>query len=176
MILLTTSVEINFRWMNQWEFNGKSCITYHILLSSMFTSRFLLIRRFPLSMMVWRHNQTNPLTQISPNHIQELYKWNLAMTQSNKHKTPQNTLVLFDQLIHQHPNITPDFITYLLALTACIRLKNLTEGKRIHQYIQQRWSTTIERNEKIKVHTCLIQLYATCGDLKTGRYREEDSK
>lgn len=134
----------------------------------MFTTRFLLIRRFPFSLMVWRHNQTNPLTQTSTRHSQELYKWNLAMTQSNKHKTPQNTLVLFDQLIQQHPHIAPDFITYLLALTACIRLKNVHEGKRIHQYIQQRWSTNMERNEKIKVSTCLMQLYATCGDLKTG--------
>jgi hypothetical protein len=135
----------------------------------MFTNRFLFIRRFPSSIIVWRHNQINPLTQISTSHSQELYNWNVAMTESNKRKTPKNTLVLFDKLITQHPNITPNFITYLLALSACIRLGNIYEGKRIHEYIRQRWSTTVERNEEIKVHTCLMQLYATCGDLKTGK-------
>lgn len=158
-------------FLEQTNENAMENLSLHIILISMFTSRFLLIRRLPSSIVVWRHNQTNPLTQISLNHAQELYKWNVAMTQSNKHKTPQNTLALFDQLIHKHPNITPDFITYLLALSACIRLKNLNEGKRIHEHIQQRWSTTIERNEKIKVQTCLMQLYATCGDLKTGNCR-----
>jgi hypothetical protein len=135
----------------------------------MFATRFLFIRRFPSSIIVWRHNQINPLTQISTSHSQELYNWNVAMTESNKRKTPKNTLVLFDKLITQHPNITPNFITYLLALSACIRLGNIYEGKRIHEYIRQRWSTTVERNEEIKVHTCLMQLYATCGDLKTGK-------
>jgi triphosphoribosyl-dephospho-CoA synthetase len=132
----------------------------------MFTSRFLFIRRLSSSLIVWRHNQINPLTQISNTHSQELYKWNVAMTESNRRKTPKQTLNLFDKLITQHSDITPDFITYLLALTACIRLRNLYEGKRIHEYIQQRWSTIMERN---KVQTCLIQLYATCGDLKTGK-------
>ncbi|CAF0945728.1 unnamed protein product [Adineta ricciae] len=97
------------------------------------------------------------------------------MTQSNKQNTPKNTLVLFDHLINQHPDITPNFITYLLALTACIRLGNLTEGKRIHEYIRQKRTTFIERNEDVKVHTCLLQLYATCGDLRTAEeifYRE----
>jgi hypothetical protein len=154
--------------------------TMHILISfvvnrpidklyvSMFTNRSLLIRRLPSSLIVWRHNQTNPATQISTSHSQELYKWNIAMTESNKRKNPQNTLVLFDKLITKHPDITPNFITYLLALSACIRLGNLCEGKRIHEYIRQRWSTTVETNEEIKIHTCLMQLYATCGDLKIG--------
>ena len=137
-----------------------------LLISSMFTSRFLFIRRLSSSLIVWRHNQINPLTQISSTHSQELYKWNVAMTESNRRKTPKQTLNLFDKLITQHSDITPDFITYLLALTACIRLRNLYEGKRIHEYIQQRWPTIMERN---KVQTCLIQLYATCGDLKTGK-------
>ncbi|CAF2522263.1 unnamed protein product [Rotaria sp. Silwood2] len=133
----------------------------------MFTNRFLFIRRLPTSIIVWRHNLINPVTQISTSHSQELYNWNVAMTQSNKRKTPKNTLVLFDKLITQHPDITPDFITYLLVLSACTRLGNLNEGKRIHEYIQQRWSTTVEKSEEIKIHTCLVQLYATCGDLKT---------
>jgi hypothetical protein len=134
----------------------------------MFTNRFLSIRYLPSLTIVWRHNQINPLTQISTSHSQELYKWNVAMTESNKRKTPKNTLILFDKLITQHRDITPNFITYLLALGACIRLENLREGKRIHDYIRQRWSTTVEQNEEIKVHTCLMQLYATCGDLRTG--------
>jgi hypothetical protein len=134
----------------------------------MFTNRFLSIRHLPSLTIVWRHNQINPLTQISTSHSQELYKWNVAMTESNKRKTPKNTLILFDKLITQHRDITPNFITYLLALGACIRLENLREGKRIHDYIRQRWSTTVEQNEEIKVHTCLMQLYATCGDLRTG--------
>ena len=95
----------------------------------MFTSRFLFIRRLPSSIIVWRHNQINPLTQTSTTHSQELYNWNVAMTESNKRKTPKHTLILFDKLINQHQNITPDFITYLLALSACIRLGNLREGK-----------------------------------------------
>jgi len=135
----------------------------------MFTNRFLFIRRLTSSLIIWGHNQINPLTQISTTHSQELYKWNVAMTESNRRKTPKQTLILFDKLTTQHPDITPDFITYLLALSACIRLENLHEGKRIHEYIQQRWSTIIERNKEIKVQTCLMQLYATCGDLKTGK-------
>jgi hypothetical protein len=135
----------------------------------MFTNRFLFIRRLPFSIIVWRRNQINPITQISTSHSQELYNWNVAMTKSNKRKTPENTLVLFDKLITQHPHLTPNFITYLLALSACIRLSNLSEGKRIHEYIRQRWSTIVEINEEIKVHTCLMQLYATCGDLKKGK-------
>jgi hypothetical protein len=93
------------------------------------------------------------------------------MTESNKRKTPRNTLAIFDKLTTQHPDITPNFITYLLALGACIRLGNLREGKRIHEYIRQQWSTTVDRRDQIKVHTCLMQLYATCGDLKTGEWR-----
>jgi hypothetical protein len=135
----------------------------------MFTNRFLFIGRLTSSVIIWRHNRINPLTQISTTHSQELYKWNVAMTESNRRKTPKQTLILFDKLTTQHPDITPDFITYLLALSACIRLENLHEGKRIHEYIQQRWSTIIERNKEIKVQTCLMQLYATCGDLKTGK-------
>jgi len=138
----------------------------------MFTNRFLFIRRLPFSIIVWRRNQINPITQISTSHSQELYNWNVAMTKSNKRKTPENTLVLFDKLITQHPHLTPNFITYLLALSACIRLSNLSEGKRIHEYIRQRWSTTVEINQEIKVHTCLMQLYATCGDLKKGKSEE----
>lgn len=90
------------------------------------------------------------------------------MTESNKRKQLQNTLFLFDKLITKHPDIAPNFITYLLVLRACIRLGNLNEGKRIHEYIQEKWSTTIETNKEIIIHTCLMQLYATCGDLKTG--------
>jgi hypothetical protein len=135
----------------------------------MFTNRFLFIRRISSSIIVWRHNQINPKTQNCKSHSQELYNWNVAMTESNKYKTPKNTLILFDKLITQHPDVTPNFITYLLALSACIRLANLHEGKRIHEYIRQRWSTTVERTEAIKVHTCLMQLYSTCGDLKTGK-------
>ena len=135
----------------------------------MFTNRFLFIRRLPSLIILNRHNQINPLTQSSISHCQELYKWNVAMTESNKRKTPKNTLILFDKLITQHSDITPNFITYLLVLGACIRLGNLHEGKRIHEYIRQRWSRTVDRNEEIKVHTCLMQLYATCGDVKTGK-------
>lgn len=134
----------------------------------MFTNRFLFIRRLPTSIIVWRHNLTNPVTQISTSHSQELYNWNVAMTQSNKRKTPKNTLALFDKLITQHPDIKPDFITYLLALSACIRLGDLHEGKRVHEYIRQEWSTIGEKSQEMKLHTCLIQLYSTCGDLKTG--------
>jgi hypothetical protein len=137
---------------------------------TMFANRFLFIRRLPSSIIIWRRNQINPVTQISTSHSQELYNWNVAMTESNKRKTPKNTLQLFDKLITQHSDITPDFITYLLALSACIRLGNLNEGKRIHEYIRHRWSTTIDTNQEIKVHTCLMQLYATCGDLKTGKF------
>ncbi|CAF1343744.1 unnamed protein product [Rotaria magnacalcarata] len=133
----------------------------------MFTNRFLCVQRLKASIIVWRHILINPVTQISTSNSQELYNWNLAMTHSNKRKTPKNTLALFDKLITQHPHIIPDFITYLLALGACVRLGNLDEGKRIHEYIRQRWSTTIEKSEEIKIHTCLIQLYATCGDIKT---------
>ncbi|CAF3572979.1 unnamed protein product [Rotaria socialis] len=133
----------------------------------MFTNRFLCVQRLKASMIVWRHNLISPVTQISTSNSQELYNWNLAMTHSNKRKTPKNTLALFDKLITQHPHIIPDFITYLLALGACVRLGNLDEGKRIHEYIRQRWSTTIEKSKEIKIHTCLIQLYATCGDIKT---------
>lgn len=134
----------------------------------MFTNRLLFVRRFPTSIVVWRQNQISPGTQLSVYHAQELYNWNVAMTQSNKRKTPKNTLVIFDKLINQHPDITPNFITYLLVLGACIHLGDLKEGRRIHEYIQQKWSSTVEKNEEIKIHTCLIQLYATCGDLKTG--------
>ncbi|CAF1092933.1 unnamed protein product [Adineta steineri] len=133
----------------------------------MFTNRCLFIHRLSSSIIVWRYNQTNLKTQNATSHSKELYNWNIAMTESNKHKTPKNTLILFDKLINQYPNITPNFITYLLALSACIRLGNLHEGKRIHEYIRQKWSTTIDTNEQIKIHTCLIQLYTTCGDLKT---------
>ena len=137
----------------------------------MLLNRFLFIRRLAYSNQIWRRNQTNPLlVQSSTSHSQELYQWNKAMTESNKNQTPTQTLVLFDQLVNQHSDLTPDFITYLLALTACIRLRNLHKGKRIHEYIRQRWSSTlIEKNQEIKVQTCLIQLYATCADLKTGK-------
>ena len=134
----------------------------------MFINRFLLIRSLQASIVIWRHNQANPVNQISSSHHQELYNWNKAMTQSNKRKMHRNTLTLFDELTTQYPNILPDFITYLLVLSACIRLRNLHEGKRIHEYIRQKWLNTVDENEAIKLHTCLIQLYATCGDLKTG--------
>lgn len=136
----------------------------------MFANRSLFLRRLPTSMIIWRHNQINPITKISSLHSQDLYNWNIAMTESNKRKTLKNTLVLFNKLITEHSDITPNFITYLLALRACIRLSNLHEGKRIHEYIQDKWSTTIERNKEIIIHTCLMQLYATCGDLKTGSF------
>ncbi|UJR10672.1 hypothetical protein I4U23_014867 [Adineta vaga] len=133
----------------------------------MLSHRLSFLRRFSSSIILWNQTQINLKPQTFLSHSKELYNWNVAMTESNKHKTPKNTLLLFDQLINQHPNIIPNFITYLLALSACIRLGNLHEGKRIHEYIRQKWSTTVESNEEIKVHTCLMQLYATCGDLKT---------
>lgn len=135
----------------------------------MFSHRLFFLRRFSSSIILWHQTQVNVKSQPFISHSKkELYNWNIAMTQSNKQNTLKNTLALFDHLVNQHPDITPNFITYLLALTACIRLGNLTEGKRIHEYIRQKRTTFIERNEDIKVHTCLIQLYATCGDLKTG--------
>lgn len=97
-----------------------------------------------------------------------LYRWNVAMTESNKRQTPEKTLVLFEQLINQYPDVNPNFITYLLALTACTHLRNFHHGKRIHEYIQERWSMTVDKNEEVKVYTCLVQFYATCGDLTTG--------
>ncbi|CAF4008957.1 unnamed protein product, partial [Rotaria sp. Silwood1] len=98
----------------------------------MFTNRFLFIRRLPTFIIVWHHNLINHITQISTSHSQVLCNWNVAITQSNRRKTPTNTLALFDKLITQHPDITPDFITYLLVLGACIRLGNVDEGKHIH--------------------------------------------
>ena len=135
----------------------------------MFSRHLFFLRHFSSSIVRWHQTQTNVKSQPFISHSKELYNWNIAMTQSNKQNTPKNTLALFDHLINQHPDITPNFITYLLALTACIRLGNLTEGKRIHEYIRQKRTTSIERNEDVKVHTCLLQLYATCGDLRTGR-------
>ena len=135
----------------------------------MFTHRFLLIRRLPTaSALIWRHNQVNAMSEISPARREDIYQWNLAMTQSNKRKTPRSTLALFDKLISQHTDVKPDFITYLLALSACIRLSSLQDGKRIHHHLQQTWSAIVEKNEEVKVRTCLMQLYTTCGDLKTG--------
>jgi hypothetical protein len=116
------------------------------------------------------------MSEISPTHREDIYQWNLAMTQSNKRKAPRSTLALFDKLISQHTDVKPDFITYLLALSACIRLSSLQDGKRIHHYLQQKWSTIVEKNEEVKVRTCLIQLYTTCGDLKTGERKRLNTR
>ena len=132
-------------------------------------SRLLLLRRFSLRTILSYQSQVNTMTQVSLPHTTELYQWNIVMTESNKRQRPENTLLLFDQLIEKHPEISPNFITYLLVLTACIHLKNINYGKRIHDYIRQNWSTTVDKNETIKVFTCLMQFYASCGDLITGR-------
>lgn len=134
----------------------------------MWFNRFVLMQRLTSLIILRRSNHVNTNSEPSQIHPTDLYHWNIAMTESNKRQTPEKTLVLFEKLIHEYPEINPNFITYLLVLGACIRLGNLHEGKRIHQYIEKRWSTTVDSNEAVKVQTCLVQLYATCGDLKTG--------
>lgn len=142
---------------------------------NMWICRVLFSRGLPSTRILSRHHQMKTMTQLSSSPASDLYNWNVAMTESNKRHTPSNTLILFDQLINQHPEISPNFITYLLALSACIRLGNLREGKRIHDYIRQQWTNTVEKSEEIKIHTSLIQLYTSCGDLQTAEeifYRE----
>lgn len=134
----------------------------------MWINRWMITRRFTSLIIARRLNQVNTNSEQTLSDSHDLYKWNIAMTESNKRQTPENTLILFEKLISQYPKITPNFITYLLVLGACIRLGNLHQGKRIHQFIEERWSTTVEKDEAVKVQTCLVQLYATCGDLKTG--------
>lgn len=136
----------------------------------MWLKRLIVIQRLTSSIVLRRSNQVNTNSEQSQTHPTDLYHWNITMTESNKRQTPEKTLALFEKLINEHPEINPNFITYLVVLGACIRLGNLHEGKRIHQYIDKRWSTTVDSNEAVKVQTCLVQLYATCGDLTTGKH------
>ena len=141
----------------------------------MWICRLLFVRALPWTRILSRHQRATSVTQPNSSPASELYRWNVAMTESNKRQTPVHTLLLFDRLVREHPEISPNFISYLLALSACIRLGNLQEGKRIHDYIRQRWATTMAKSEEIKIHTSLIQLYASCGDLKSAEeifYRE----
>ena len=136
----------------------------------MWFNRLTLVQRYTSVSILRRFNQVNTHSEQYQAHLTNLYNWNIAMTESNKRQTPEKTLALFEKLITEHPEINPNFITYLVVLGACIRLGNLHEGKRIHQCIEKRWSTTADSNEAVKVQTCLVQLYATCGDLNTGEH------
>jgi hypothetical protein len=136
-------------------------------MSSMWIRRYLAVQCVSSSAIFCRHKAMS----IVSCHSSDVDSWNVAMSHSNKCQTSERTLSLFKQLTSQHPNIKPNFITYLLVLAACIRLSNLNEGKRVHEHIRQQCSTTVTSNDNIKVQTCLMQLYAKCGDIESGDHR-----
>ncbi|KAL5975663.1 hypothetical protein ACLOJK_019989 [Asimina triloba] len=81
-----------------------------------------------------------------------------SFTRYNRSKRFDESCWLFGEM--EKANVAPTPVTLVLVLSACTKLKDLSLGKRVHQYI---YDNRIEIN--LILGNALLDLYATCGDM-----------
>ncbi|KAJ7538126.1 hypothetical protein O6H91_11G035200 [Diphasiastrum complanatum] len=92
-----------------------------------------------------------------PGH--DLISWNAMIATYVKCENENKAVVLFQQMLLE--GLEPDSVTFVSVLTACTRMQELEEGRRIHAH-------AIEKGYEsdMFVQNCLLDMYAKCGSIE----------
>jgi pentatricopeptide repeat protein len=79
----------------------------------------------------------------------------------NLYNQPTNTLALYRRMVNE--GCLPNEFTYSCLLIACSELKDLEMGKHLHEQLSQ----NLKWLEFDAIHTALVTMYLTCGEVLT---------
>ncbi|XP_058112334.1 putative pentatricopeptide repeat-containing protein At3g15930 [Magnolia sinica] len=89
---------------------------------------------------------------------QDVVSWNAMISGYNKSRRFEESCRLFGEM--EKANVVPTSVTLVSVLSACTKLKDLSFGKRVHQYIED---NRIEPN--LILGNALIDMYAACREM-----------
>ncbi|KAF6175213.1 hypothetical protein GIB67_015898 [Kingdonia uniflora] len=91
--------------------------------------------------------------------LKDIATWNALIAGFAQGSRPRDALNLFE--IMRLEGLKPNEITVLGALSACSQLGAITEGKRVHAYVQEE---CLDGN--VQVCNVLIDMYSKCGNVE----------
>lgn len=99
-------------------------------------------------------------------HIPEpnIVIWNTIIRGFVNHNIPKMALSCYVEMLLQEPNIFPDRFTFPSLLKGCAHISALDEGKALHGQIVR-----CDLQSDLYIQTTLLNMYAACGDLNSGR-------
>ena len=92
--------------------------------------------------------------------IQNVVAWNALISGYAKQGKGEEALKCFQYM--QHHGISPDVVTFLCILKACVSLSDVDKGKEIHDEIVRKG--LLEKH--IELGNALVDMYAKCGELE----------